>query len=360
MTATADTAALDFRSDTVTKPTPAMYDALLAAPLGDDVLGHDPTVWELEEFSASRFGKEAALFFPSGTMANQAAVRAHTRDGDEILLGLKSHIFNFEVGGAALHARLQTRPIAERDGYLRWEDLSAAIRPPNIHTPQTGLICLENTHNILGGRLFPIGEMRAISEGAREAGIPVHLDGARIFNAQIASGTDVAEYAARVDSVMFCLSKGLASPVGSMLVGSSELMERCRKIRKAMGGGLRQAGLLAACGLVSMSQMVDRLAEDHKNARHLAAGLNASGLVIPVDLETVESNIVIAELDPFFTDLGAVVAALGAAGLACTSFPPRAVRFCTHKDVSAADVDTAIATISRVAAELGRSPATVG
>ncbi|HYE79279.1 MAG TPA: GntG family PLP-dependent aldolase [bacterium] len=345
--------ALDFRSDTVTTPTPAMYAAMQSAPLGDDVLGHDPTVERLEREAAARFGKEAGLFFPSGTMANQAAVRTHTVEGQVVLLGSASHIFNFEVGGAALHARVQTYPIPERDGYLRWDDLAPAIRHETVHSAGTGLICLENTHNILGGRVFPLTEMRRIADGARERGLPVHLDGARIFNAQVASGVDVRDYAACADTVMFCLSKGLCAPVGSMLVGPADFLERARRVRKAMGGGLRQAGILTACGLVGLHDMVDRLADDHANARTLAEGLNASGLIEPLDLATVQTNIVIAKLAESAPALPDVVARFAAHGLLCTSFPPRSIRLCTHKDVDATAVAEAIRIAGAVAEELG-------
>lgn len=349
---------LDFRSDTVTQPTPAMYEALRQAPLGDDVLGHDPTVLELEEETAQLLGKEAALFFPSGTMANQAAVRALTRDGGEILLGLRSHIFNFEVGGVGLHSRVQTNTVEERDGYLRWEDLAPRLRSETVHSPGTQLICLENTHNILGGRLFPLPAMEEIAAGAAAAGIPVHLDGARLFNASIASRIPAREYAACATTVMTCLSKGLASPVGSMLAGPADLMERCRRIRKSFGGGLRQSGILAACGLVSLRSMVDRLADDHANARQLAEGLNQTGLVKPVALSTVQTNIIIAELAPHLPDLSVVQQLLSDRGLLVTSFPPRFVRLCTHKDVDQAAVQAALQILFETAGSLASLVAT--
>jgi len=353
------TTPLDFRSDTVTTPTPAMYDAMRSAPLGDDVLGHDPTVQRLEDETAALLGKPAALFFPSGTMANQAAVRAHTHEGGEILLGLKSHIFNFEVGGVGLHARVQTNTVTEREGYLHWEDLEPRIRQETAHSPATQLICLENTHNLLGGRLFPIEEMRKIADGAARYGLSVHLDGARLFNAAIASGIPAKEYAACATTVMTCLSKGLCSPVGSMLAGPEELIVRARRIRKAFGGGLRQAGILAACGLVSIHEMIDRLAEDHANARRLVAGLNASGLVVPLDLATVQTNILVAELAPGIADPATVPDFLAERGLLVTSFPPRSIRLCTHKDVDATSVEAAIDILTNAAVSLGVTPVSV-
>lgn len=350
---------LDFRSDTVTTPTPAMYEAMRTAPLGDDVLGHDPTVLRLEQETAALLGKEAALFFPSGTMANQVAVRAQTQDGGELLLGLKSHIFNFEVGGVGLHSRVQTNTVSERDGYLHWEDLEPRIREATAHSPATQLICLENTHNLLGGRLFPVEEMRRIADGAARHGLPVHLDGARLFNAAIASGIPASEYAACATTVMTCLSKGLCSPVGSMLAGPEELIVRARRIRKSFGGGLRQAGILAACGLVSIRQMVARLAEDHVNARRLAEGLNASGLVVPLDLSTVQTNIMVAELAPGINDPGRIPELLAKRGLLVTSFPPRSIRLCTHKDVDASSVEAAIGILNTAGVSLGVAPVSV-
>lgn len=264
---------VDLRSDTVTKPSPEMRRAMAEAEVGDDVYGEDPTVRELEETGAALVGQEAGLFVPSGTMGNQVAVLTHTRRGDEVFLEAESHIYYYEVGDIAALAGAQPRPIPGSRGRFTAADLRAAVREPNIHYPNPRLVCLENTHNRAGGAVWRPEEVDAVVEAAHELGLAIHLDGARLFNAAVALGLPAARLARGVDSVMFCLSKGLGAPVGSLLCGPAEWIERARKERKRLGGGMRQAGILAAAGLWALRHNVERLAEDHANARWLAEQL---------------------------------------------------------------------------------------
>ena len=265
---------LDFRSDTVTLPTPEMREAVANAPLGDDVYGEDPTVNKLERLAAEMLGKEAGLFVTSGTQGNAVSLLAQTQRGDEIILEARSHIYMNEVGGLAVIGGLMARTIPGDLGWMRPEDLEAALRPPNIHYPRTSLVCVENTHNSAGGFPLTPEQMEADWEVAKKHGLGVHLDGARIFNAAVALGVDVKELARYADSVQICLSKGLAAPVGSIVVGTEEFIEGARKYRKMLGGGMRQAGIIAAPGIIALTRMVDRLAEDHENAKLLAEGLS--------------------------------------------------------------------------------------
>ncbi len=261
----------DFRSDTVTKPTQSMRDAMYIADVGDDVYGDDPTVIELENMSASLLGKEAALFIPSGTFGNQLALLTHTKRGDEVILGDACHIMMHEVGAAAVIAGVQLRTIPTVNGHMEASKVKALIREEDLHYPDTGLICIENAHS--SGAVIPLDEMIEIYNVAKAHDIPVHLDGARIFNAAVALGVSVHQIAAEADSIMFCLSKGLCAPIGSMLVGDQSFINRARKNRKLMGGGLRQVGIIAAAGLVALREMTDRLNEDHDNAKYLASEL---------------------------------------------------------------------------------------
>jgi len=284
------------RSDTVTLPTEAMLDAMRNAALGDDVFGEDPTVNRLEETAAGLLGKEAALLVVSGTMGNLVAVMAHASRGDEALVDPEAHIAYYEAGGIASVAGVMPRPLPSRDGILDPDDVAAAIRPRNLHFPLPKLLCLENTHNRAGGRVTPLSVHNRLCETAHMNGLAVHLDGARIFNAALAAGVRASAYAGRTDSVMFCLSKGLSCPVGSLLVGSKEFIAKARRCRKVIGGGMRQAGVIAAAGLVALSGMIERLAEDHANARRLAKGLND----IPrfhIATDAVETNIFNARLE---------------------------------------------------------------
>ncbi len=337
---------VDLRSDTLTLPTPAMREAMAKAEVGDDVWEEDPTVQRLEALAAERTGKEAGLFVASGTMGNLVSVLSQTRPGQEIILDLDSHIFNYEVASAAVIGGVQTRPIRTKRGFLIPAQVREAIRPANIHIPPTGLVCLENTHNRHGGTACAPEEIRAVAEVAHAAGVPVHLDGARLFNAAVALKRDVREFTAPVDSVTFCLSKGLAAPVGSLVCGSREFIRQARRWRKMLGGGMRQVGVLAAAGLVALEQMVERLAEDHANARRLGEGLaRLPGL--RVDLSRVQTNIVI-----FFEDVpgGAerLVAECAARKVKIHQIGPASVRCVTHKDVDQDDIERAVSAVSEI------------
>jgi threonine aldolase len=261
---------IDLRSDTVTKPTEEMRAAMAAAEVGDDVYLEDPTMNRLQDRAAQIFHREAALFVPSGSMGNQIAVRLHTSSGQEVITEERGHIYNFEMAAMACISGVLARPIVTAEGIMDWTKIKSAIRPKIYYRAQTGLITLENTHNIAGGTLYTKTQIDDICHHAHDAGIPVHMDGARIFNAAVALGCDVASLSGSCDSVMFCLSKGLAAPVGSMLVGSSEFIEKARSVRKLLGGGMRQTGILAAAGIIALEKMPARLHEDHENARLLA------------------------------------------------------------------------------------------
>lgn len=286
---------LDLRSDTVTKPTPEMREAAYKAEVGDDVYGDDPTVNELEEKACEIFGKEAALFVTSGTMGNAVAVLAHTQRGDEIILEQRSHIYVNEVGGLAVMGQLMARTIPGEKGYMKPEIIRAAIRPENIHYPQTSLLCIENTHNSAGGIALTPKQMKSNWDVAKEHNLGVHLDGARVFNASVALKINVQEIAQYADTIMICLSKGLGAPVGSLVVGTEDIMKRARKYRKMLGGGMRQAGIIAAPGLVALTKMVDRLEEDHKNAKLLADGLRKMGIQV---VNEVQTNMVYVDFSP--------------------------------------------------------------
>lgn len=339
---------VDLRSDTLTTPTPEMRAAMAAAEVGDDVWEEDPTVQRLEARAAERFGKEAGLFVASGTMGNQVAVLTHTQPGQEVICDADSHIMSYEVAGIARLSLCQTRPLPTERGLPTPEQVQAAIRPKNIHIPVTGLISLENTHNRHSGVAFTPEEIAAVAAVGREQGVPVHLDGARIFNACVALRRDAREYGTLVDTVQFCLSKGLAAPVGSLIVGPREFIARARRMRKMLGGGMRQVGVLAAAGLIALEKMVDRLAEDHVNARRLAEGL--VGLKrIRVDLSRVQTNIVIFHVD---RPGGAaeLVEGCKARKVKIHAIGPTSIRCVTHKDVDAEDVERALAAIREITA----------
>ncbi len=337
---------IDLRSDTVTLPTPEMRRAMYEAEVGDDVYREDPTVNRLEERAAELLGKEAALFVPTGTMGNQVAVLTHSRRGEEVIVEAESHVYLYEVGGIAALSGCQVKTLPGVRGAMDPAAVEAAIRPVNVHFPRSGLVCIENTHNRSGGCVLPQENVAAVAEVAHRHGIPVHMDGARIFNAAVALGRPVAELVAPVDSVMFCLSKGLAAPVGSLLVGSREFIDEARRYRKLLGGGMRQAGVLAAAGLVALELMVDRLADDHANARRLAEGIaEIPGLA--VDMATVQTNMVMVDIvDPRFTGR-TLVQAFERWGVRCNDVGPRRIRLVTHKDVTAADVELALDAMAR-------------
>jgi threonine aldolase len=322
---------IDLRSDTVTRPTPKMREAMAAAEVGDDVYGEDPTVNRLEARAAEIFGREAGLFVPTGTMGNQIAIRLHTEPGQEVICESRSHVVDWEMATAAAFSGCQLRTIAAPRGILTWALVRDAVRARSDLHAATGLICVENTHNMAGGTVTPLAVMRELLEGAHEAGLPVHLDGARIFNAADVLGLCVRDLTKGFDTVMFCLSKGLGAPVGSMVVGSAEAIERGRRFRKALGGGMRQAGILAAAGLIALEEMPARMHEDHLNARLLAEAV-AKHPVVDIDLDAVQTNIVIFKLR-YGGDAAAFVASLKARGVLAGALGPRIVRFVTHFDV---------------------------
>lgn len=330
---------IDLRSDTVTRPTPEMRRAMAEAEVGDDVYGEDPTINRLEERAAEVFGREAAIFVPTGSMGNQIAVKLHTRPGQEVICEAHAHILDWEMATMAQFSGVMPRAIAGERGILRWKEMQAAIAPNIYYKAPTGLVWLENSHNLAGGTVTPLEVLVEIWEGAERAGLPTHLDGARVFNAAAAMGTSVLEATRGFDTVMFCLSKGLGAPVGSMLTGSREAIAEARAIRKALGGGMRQAGVLAAAGLIALEQMPARLPEDHANARLLAeavAGCEAA----EVDLPAVETNIVIFRLKDD-GDAAGFVEAMKGEGVLASALGPHSVRLVTHFDVSRADCQRA-------------------
>jgi threonine aldolase len=308
--------------------------------VGDDVYGEDPTVNQLEELGAEKVGKDAALFVPSGTMSNLVALLAHTCPGEEIIIGAEAHIYYYEVGGLARVAGVLPRLVDDRDGIFTAEAIERTLRLPNLHFPVTRLICLENTHNRGGGAVTPVDSMREIYDLAREHGLSVHLDGARIFNAAVAAGCPVTDFTRYTDSVTVCLSKGLSAPVGSLLAGTGDFVARARKARKLLGGGMRQAGVLAAAGIVALEKMVDRLAEDHANAKHLAEGLAAMPGII-IDPRRVQTNIVSYELTSLITD-GEFLTRLQERGVLAGSPGPQRIRMVANRMVSAADIGVAL------------------
>ncbi len=337
----------DFRSDTVTQPTAEMRAAMAAATVGDDTLGEDPTVDQLEEYSAALLGKEAGLFVASGTMANQVAVQVLCRRGDEVLVGAESHIFNLEVGGLAALAQVQTRPLPTHQGYFDFADLRAAVRLPGVQAPRTGLLCLENTYNLNGGIPLPPAYFREVRLIAQEFGLPVYVDGARIFNASAALGVSPAELAADVDAAMFCLTKGLAAPFGAVLVGSRQFIDEARWIKQRLGGGFRQVGHMAAAGLVALQSMRQRLLEDHASAKRLALGLAAIDDRL-VDVEQTLTNIVNVDFSPVGQTASAMVNRLLEQGIKIKYIGETRCRLVTHYGLTIEDVDYAVAAIRRL------------
>jgi len=330
---------IDLRSDTVTRPTPEMRAAMAAAEVGDDVYGEDPTVNLFEKRAAAIFGREAALFVPTGTMGNQIAIRLLTQPGQEIICESRAHILDWEMATTAVFSGCLIRAVPTKRGTLTWKDIEPVIYGRGNFRAATGLIEIENTANLTGGRCTPLPVMEEIWAHAKERKLPVHLDGARIFNAATALGVDVKTFTHGFDTIMFCLSKGLCAPVGSMLVGSAELMDQARIYRKALGGGMRQAGVLAAAGLIALEQMPARLQNDHANARLLAEALSAMEGV-SIDLNAVETNIVIFRLTGALSAME-LVTRLKARGILASTIGPDAIRLVTHHDVSRGDCITA-------------------
>ncbi|HEU0173724.1 MAG TPA: GntG family PLP-dependent aldolase, partial [Blastocatellia bacterium] len=342
---------IDLRSDTVTKPTPAMRRAMAEAEVGDDVYLEDPTVNRLQERAAEILGKEATLFVPSGTMGNQICVRLNSRLGTEAVVEARSHIFNYEMGGAAAFSGVTIRPVASEDGVLTWDSISGAIRHNAAYyvTP-TSLIALENSHNMAGGSVTPLGVSRQICENAHAMELPVHLDGARIFNAAIALDTTVAEIARPFDSVMFCLSKGLGAPVGSMIAGSKDFIREAIGVRKVLGGGMRQAGVLAAAGMIALEDSPEVLIQDHANARRLAEGL-AELRGVKIDPERAQTNIVIFDIAATGMTTAQFSAELKSRGVLANGVNAREMRMVTHYDVSSEQIERTLQIVREILKE---------
>jgi threonine aldolase len=337
---------IDLRSDTVTRPSPAMRAAMASAEVGDDVYGEDPTIIRLEARAAEMFGKEAALFVPTGTMGNQIAIRLHTQHGQEVICEARSHVLDWEMAMMSAFSGCLPRTIAAEHGILTWQQISRAIAPKLYYHAQTGLICLENSHNMAGGTVTPLPIYEEIWKGAAAAGLPTHLDGARVFNAAVALGIDVADLTRGFDTVNFCLSKGLGAPVGSILVGSRASIDRARIFRKALGGGMRQAGILAAAGLIALEVGPSRLHEDHANARVLAEAV-ATCEGIEIDLPSVQTNIVLFTLCDG-GDAPSVVASLKRDGILCSAIGTSSIRLVTHLDVSHEQCERAASTLVKL------------
>ena len=338
---------VDLRSDTVTRPTPAMRQAMAEAEVGDDVYGEDPTINRLQQRAAEIFEREAALFVPSGSMGNLLAIRTWTRPGMEVICEQRAHIYHYEMAAISAIAGCLPSTVAAPDGILRWELIEPLIRPKMYYRSQTGLIELESSHNMHGGTVYPPEVAEEICDRAHDAGIPVHLDGARIFNAAVALGRSVAEITRKFDSVMFCLSKALGAPVGSMLVGSREFIDKARIGRKLLGGGMRQAGVLAAAGLVALEETPKRLHCDHENARHLAGGLSTIRGV-SLDPSKVATNIVIFDVKGTGMTAEAICSALAKRKILSGPTGKFSIRMVTHFDVNRTGIDRAVAAMQQV------------
>jgi len=340
---------VDLRSDTVTRPSPAMRRAIAEAEVGDAVLGDDPTAAELERHAAELLGKERALFFPSGVMANTAAILVLAQPGTEAVIDATGHMLNYEEAAAAQLGGIQFRAVPTASGLLSVDDVVGAIRPRSPYLVQTSAVCLENTHNSGGGRVLPLAQLQAVAQAARELGVHVHLDGARLPNAAAATGVPMAAWAAHASTVMVALSKGLGAPVGSVLAGSAELMEKAWRVRRRLGGGMRQAGLLAAAGLHALRHNQERLVDDHARAERLARGCAA----LPgVTVTSPQTNIVMLDLDDARLDPAAILAGLAGRGVWMTQFGPRRLRAVTHMDVDDAGIDRAAAAFEAVVGAL--------
>lgn len=336
---------IDLRSDTVTKPSNEMRKAAYEAEVGDDVYGEDVTVKKLEVQAAEHLGKEAALFVTSGTQGNQIAVLTHCQPGDELILEANAHIYLYEGAAVSALAGVQSRPIQGVRGAMNPQEVKQAIRADDIHFPETSLICLENTHNKAGGAVLPLENMKEIYRIARESDVAVHLDGARLFNAAVASGTSVKEYAAFTDTVQFCLSKGLGAPVGSIIAGDHSFIQHAKKWRKRLGGGLRQAGIIAAPGIIALEHNIERLAEDHANAKTLSEGLaNIEGLKV---INEVETNIILVDVTDTGLSENVFLEAIKEQGVVAGSYGTNFVRFVTHLNVSKEDIQVTLQKIKQ-------------
>ncbi|HZY66014.1 MAG TPA: GntG family PLP-dependent aldolase [Rubrobacteraceae bacterium] len=331
---------IDLRSDTVTRPTEGMRRAMAEAVVGDDVFGEDPTVNELERYVAGLLGKEAAIYAPSGTMTNQIGVYVNTGRGDEVLMHEQAHIFNYEAGAPAVLSGVQIRPLPGERGTVAPETLRSAVRPGNVHFPRPRLLCLENTHNVAGGKVFPLESFAAVAGAAKELGLKVHLDGARLFSAEAVTGIPAREWCGHADTVSVCSSKGLGAPVGSLLAGDEAVIREARRARKAFGGGMRQAGVIAAASLYAFEHHRKRLAEDHCRAARLAEGLAEAGYVV----EPPETNIVLVETGR----PAELLEALARGGVLATPGGGGFVRLCTHLGVGDEDIENALLAASKV------------
>ena len=336
---------IDLRSDTVTKPSPEMRRAMFEAEVGDDVYGEDPTINRLEAMAAAIFGRETALFVPSGTMGNQIAIKLHTHHGQEVICEERGHVFNYEMAMMAHFSGVVPRTVWAEDGILTWQHVQSKLKTKSYHAAKTGLVTLENTHNMAGGTITPLAIFDEVCDQVHVAGLPVHLDGARIFNASVALGIPVAQLTAKADTVMFCLSKGLGAPVGSLLVGSAELMDRGRICRKALGGGMRQAGILAAAGLIALQQGPQKLKQDHANARLLAEGL-AQIPGIKIDPSKVQTNILICDISGTGITSTELSRKLAQRNVLANGVSAQIIRFVTHLDVSREQCEQALDIIA--------------
>lgn len=340
---------IDLRSDTVTRPTPEMRRAMAEAEVGDDVYREDPTVNRLQERAAEIFDREAALLVPSGTMGNQAALKVHTRPGQEVICEARAHIYNYEMGMAGAFSGVALRTLFAEDGIMSWEQIEPLIRGRSDHHSFTGLIELENTSNIAGGSVYPLAVSDEICDRAHQLGLSIHLDGARIFNASVAARRSVVELTRKFDSIMFCLSKGLGAPVGSMLVGSKAFIEEARLVRKMLGGGMRQAGVLAAAGLVALEESPNHLHVDHENARFLADGLTEIPGV-KIDPAKVKTNILFFDVSDSGLTAQEVSKRLAAQGVLANGTGPTTIRLVTHFDVDRAGCERALSVLREVLA----------
>ena len=339
---------IDLRSDTVTYPTEEMYEAMRSAPLGDDVLGDDPTVNEFERMAAERAGKEAALLVPSGTMANLISILVHCARGEEVILGDKAHTFYYEAGGISAYGSVHPHTVANQpDGTIKLGAIEAAIRTDNVHFPRTKLICLENTHNKCGGVVLWPDYTDTVGKLAKQSGLKLHIDGARIFNAAVSVGMDVKELTRSCDTLSFCLSKGLCCPVGSVLCGPTAFIAEGRRTRKGLGGGMRQAGIIAAAGIIALNTMVDRLAHDHANAKTLAKGFDGiEG--IDVDIDSVQTNMVYFTLTAAAVSDEALISQTAKKGLQFLAVGPRTFRMVTHHGIECGDIDATLGIMREI------------
>ena len=338
---------IDLRSDTVTKPSEGMRKAMFRAEVGDDVYGEDPTVNKLQETVAELLSKEASLFVPSGTMSNQIAIKAHTSPAQEVICEVESHIFNYEAGGPAFNSLVQLRPLNGKYGILDVEQIESAIRPDNVHMPPTSLIILENTHNRAGGIIYPLDVIKSIRSLALERGILMHLDGARVLNASIATGIPASEYSKYFDSVSICFSKGLGAPVGSVLAGSKDFITRAHRYRKIFGGAMRQVGILAAACLYALENNVERLSDDHKRARRFAEGIKElPGICI--DMDQVQTNMVMVHVDHLQYTAETLSTALLKKGLGANPIDSERIRVVTHLNISDNQITEAISIFAEL------------